>query len=183
MAVLLLGYVNDPVVLETFGAIIGCRFGSADYESVFEEVPTEFSNFGTIRSGRLTYLHSGRKIKRVVLAFLNPSVTAARVIDRLGFAPANAVLAAKAHPSQIERMQRSGADLSSGYAVFCNERAPYTDVGNAFLVTGERRDKGWSEELAKAIVHNFVFPELATAPERKLDEPIVPAERTMPQAG
>ena len=183
MAVLLLGYVNDPVVLETFGAIIGCRLGNVDYESVFEEVPNEFSNFGTVRSGRLTYLHSGRKIKRVVLAFLNPSVTATRVIDRLGFAPANAVLAATAHQSQIERMARFGTDMSPGYAAFRNERAPLTDVLNSFLVTGERRDKGWGEELAKAIVHNFVFPELATPTERKLDEPIAPVERTMPQAG
>ena len=104
MAVLLLGYVNDPVVLETFGAVIGCRFGNADYESVFEEVPNEFSNLGTIRSGRLTYSHVGRKIKRVVLAFLNPSVTAARVIDRLGFAPAKAVLVATARAEPIKRV-------------------------------------------------------------------------------
>ena len=183
MAVLFLGYVNDPVVLKAFGAIIGNRFGNADYESVFEEEPVKFENSGTVRSGRLTSLHADRKTKRVVLAFLKPSVTAARVIQRLGFAPAKAVLAATAHQSQIERMERSGADMSPGYVAFRNERAPLTDTGNAFLITDKRTDRRRLEELAIAIIGDFVFPEFVLKPQTKPDVPLAPVEHTTPQVG
>ena len=183
MAVLFLGYVNDPVALETFGAIIGDRLDSADCKSVFEEEPAEFSNFGTVRTGRLTALHSGRKTKRVVLAFLNPRVTAARVIGTLGFAPARAVLVATAHSDQIKRMKRAGIGLRKGFGAFCGERAPVTDTANAFLIIGKRIDRRRSEELAAAIVRNFVFPEAVARDEIDSNKLVVPVVHTVPQYG